>query len=75
MSHTDDTQPNRGRPVLRMLEPNEDIGDAEEGKLWVFCGEYEGREPDAVDAAHAEHGGGIYQAFAAGSWGRGYWRG
>lgn len=77
------------RPVLKRVDPLKVGTDdqlaavaelAAAGRLWVFCGEYDARGGEtgaaaAADAAQAEHGPGIYQAFDAGSWGRGYWRG
>lgn len=69
------------RPVLKKVEAQYDLALSDElirlvesGKLWMFCGEYDGRELDAIDAAEREHGGGIYQAFDRGAWGRGHWR-
>lgn len=70
---TDDQQ-TRGRPVLRRVETNEDIGEAEDGNLWVFCGEYNASEQKAADAAKAKYGPGIYKVFPSGSWPGGYLR-
>lgn len=76
MSQTDDTQPTRGRPVLKRIDIDtawhEDL--IHQGKLWIFCGEYDASEQKAADAAKAEHGPGIYKVFPSGSWPGGYLR-
>lgn len=69
----------RGRPVIKRVETNEDmpakLADlARQGKLWIFCGEYDGREGEAVDHADRQHGHGIFKAFAPGSWPGGHLR-
>jgi hypothetical protein len=81
MTGTDDTQRDggsRGRPVIKRIdEPSlERVRQLiETGKLWMFCGEYDEQfEIKAIDAAERQHGGGIYQSFDRGSWGRGHWR-
>lgn len=82
MSQSDDTQPNRGRPVLKRVELVDEHEDdykylrglMEKGELWMFCGEFQGRENDAADAAHDRKGHGIYKVFPSGSWPGGYLR-
>lgn len=58
--------PVRGRPVLKKLD--------EGHERWQFCGEFEGSEQRAVDAAAAKHGAGIFKVFPSGSWPGGYLR-
>lgn len=80
---TDDQQ-TRGRPVLKRLEvsdlktPEDQFLTvlARDGLLWTFCGEFDGSEQKAVDAAHAQcgTGGDIYKVFPSGSWPGGYLR-
>lgn len=76
----------RGRPVIRRIEAHEVMDPealingyvardlAADGKLWLFCGEYDGREGEAVDAADRQTGHGIFKAFAPGSWPGGHLR-
>lgn len=77
MSPTDDTQPNRGRPVLKRIDLDRErveYFDLNASYLWLFCGEYPGRDGEAVDAACVERGPGIYKVFPSGSWPGGYLR-
>jgi hypothetical protein len=68
----------RGRPVMKLVDREPEhamlVKMIQSGSLWFFCGEHEGRDSEAVDAAHAKLGPGIYQSFDRGSWGRGHWR-
>lgn len=82
MSQPDDTQPNRGRPVLRRLD-NTEGGNihyeewdilASRGELWMFCGEYEGSKEACADHAKDQHGEGVFKVFPSGSWPGGYLR-
>lgn len=63
----------RGRPVLRRVTAEEVPGIDPDG-LWAFCGEYDGTERAAIDAAAAHHGDGVYKVFPSGSWAGGYLR-
>ena len=70
MSHTDDTQPNRGRPVLMRVDDD----DESRFEIWGFCGEFEGSKETCADLARNKYGPGIYKVFPSGSWPGGYLR-
>lgn len=81
MSHTDDTNPSRGRPVLKRLDPSglptgevlEELAKA--GLVWMFCGEYDVSTAErAADAAHDNGSSAVYKVFPSGSWPGGYLR-
>lgn len=72
----------RGRPVLKRIDLPFTVSDLplelqvplENGRLWMFCGEYDGNTTAALDDAEAHHGAGIYKVFPSGSWAGGYLR-